>query len=94
MENSSPQKCPEHTNSLLNVTKGSIMALTYLVLSVVSNTTDQTILLDMLYIYIYYGISDLACSWPVQIIPVTQSTVNSVICNLLSHPLQLQFGVP
>ena len=50
-----------HNNTLLNMAKGSVTALTLLDLSASFDTINHTILLDRL--NVYYGISELALGW-------------------------------
>ena len=59
-----------HNNSLLNMAKGSVTALTLLDLSATFDTIDHTILLDRL--NVHYGISELALGW---FIPVRKDTL-------------------
>ena len=78
---------------LLNMAKGSVIALTLLDLSAAFNTIDHshhTILLDRL--NVYYGISELALSWFKSYLSGRTHSVK--VGSTLSHPAALHYGVP
>ena len=79
-----------HNDILLNMTKGSVTALTLLDLSAAFDTIDHTILLDRL--NVYYGISELALGWFKSYLSGRTHSVK--VGNILSHPAALQYGVP
>ena len=75
---------------LLNVAKGSVTSLTLLDLSTAFDTTDHTIFLDRL--NTYYRISELALGWFKSYLSEKADSVK--VGTTLSHPADLQFGVP
>ena len=79
-----------HNDILLNMSKGSVTALTLLDLSTVFDTIDHTILLDGL--NGCYGISELALGWFKSYLSGRTHSVK--VGSTLSHPVALQYGVP
>ena len=79
-----------HNDILLNMSKGSVTALTLLDLSAAFDTIDHTILLDSL--NVYYGISELALGWFKSYLLGRTHLVK--VGSTLSHPAALQYGVP
>ena len=79
-----------HNDILLNMTKGSVTALTLLDLSAAFDTIDHTILLDRL--NGYYGISELALGWFKSYLPGRTQSIK--VGSTLSNPVALQHGVP
>ena len=67
---------------LLNMTNGSVTALTLLDLSTTFDNIDHTILLDKL--KVYYGISDVALGWFKSYLLGRTHSVK--VGNTLSHP--------
>ena len=79
-----------HNDILLNMTKGSVTALTVLDLSAAFDTIDHTILLDRL--NVYYGISELALGWFKSYLSGRTHSVK--VDSTLSHPAVLEYGIP
>ena len=73
---------------LLNMAKGSVIALTLLDISAIFDTIDHTILLDRL--NVYYGISELALGWFKSYLSGRTHLVK--VGSTLSHPAALQYG--
>ena len=79
-----------HNNILLNMAKGSVIALTLLDLSAAFDTIDHTILLDRL--NVYYGMSELALCWFKSYLSGRTHSVK--VGSTLLHPAALQYGSP
>ena len=79
-----------HNDILLNMAKGSVIALTLLDLSTAFDTIDHTVLLDRL--NIYYGISELALGWFRSYLSGRTHSIK--VGSTCSNPAALQYGVP
>ena len=75
---------------LLNMAKGSVIALTLLDLSAAFDTINHIILLDRF--NVYYGISELALDWFK--LYLWGRTHSVKVGSTLSHPAALHYGVP
>ena len=74
----------------LNMSEGSTTALTLLDLSAAFDTIDHSILFHRL--YECYGINGLALSWFKSYL--SDRTQSVKVGSVLSHPMDLKFGVP